>query len=299
MRLLTNPGSNLSEPQIERYQVSILPQRIVVDGVPHDTRHPIPFATVDGWCEKAARWPSTIGTTAAETVAAFQALAKDGERDFVVVTTSRRIINSYDAAVVARETFLASPQGRGARIEVIDTGVTDVGANLVCTLVGEAMRARLPFDQVIAVARAAVRELRCAFALATLDFMVRGGRVTSLRRFVADVLGVRPIIAFGPDGTPDTVGTYKKSGESSSAIAAWMRGQLAPPRRVWVGAFHTGDAGDATTLVDVLRRDFDVAATIVRPLAAGVYLHGGPGAVGAAVCPVDRLGWTPPAPPSA
>lgn len=299
MRLLTNPGSNLSDAQIERYQVTILPQRIVVDGVSHDTRERITFATVDGWCAQAARWPSTIGTTATETVAAFQALAKDGERDLVVVTTSRRIINSYDAAVVARETFLASPQGRGARIEVIDTGVTDVGANLVCTLVGEAMRAKLPFEQVVAVARAAVSDLRCAFALVTLDSMVKGGRVTSIRRFMADMMGVRPVIAFTPDGTPESVATYKRRGEASEAVADYMRKQVAPGRRVWVGAFHTGDEGPAGALVDHLRRDYEVVATILRPLAPGVYLHAGPGAVGGAIAPIDQLGWSPPIPPRA
>jgi DegV family protein with EDD domain len=296
MRLLTNPGSNLSEAQIERYQVTLLPQRIVVDGVAHDTRERIPLATVDGWCARAERWPSTIGTTATETVAAFQALAREGARDLIVVTTSRRIVNSYEAAVVARDTFLASAHGHGARIELVDSGVTDIGANLVCTLVGEAIAAGLPWDRVVSVAHAAAAELRLAFAPATLDYMVKGGKVSSLRRFVADMFGVRPLVGFLEDGTAGAVGTFKKSGESLGALAAWIRGQVTPGRRVWLGAFHAGDDATAAAVVDALARDYQVAATIVRPLSAAVYLHAGPGALGVAICPVDRLGWTPPTP---
>src|SRR5688500_2432228 len=119
MRLLTNPGSHLSAAQIERYRVTLLPQRILVDGEAHDTRDTIPLSTVDRWVATARRGPGTIATTATETVAALQALAMDGAPDLIVVTTSKKVINPYDAASVATETFLATPQGRDARIEVV------------------------------------------------------------------------------------------------------------------------------------------------------------------------------------
>jgi DegV family protein with EDD domain len=296
MRLLTNPGSNLSQAQTDHYRVTVLPQRILVDGVAHDTRDGISFEMVDGWVRHAERWPSTLGTTATETVAAFQALAKEGAREMIVVTTSKKIINSYDSAVVARETFLSSPHGRGCRIEIVDTGATDVAANLVCALAGEAMRAKLPFDDVVRILAAAVSETRLVLSLVTLDNMVKGGRASFLRRFIADMLGLRPIIAFLPDGTMGSVGTYKKRGESIAAITQWVRGQVEPGRRVWLAAFHTGESGAALALLDELRRVYDVATSFVRPLAPGVYLHAGPGAVGVAVCPIDRLGWRPPVP---
>ncbi len=294
MRLLTNPGSNLSAEQIERYGVTVLPQRILVDGFPHDTREPISFATVDGWVANAERWPSTIGTTATETVAAFQALAKDGARDMIVVTTSKKIIHSHEAAVLARDTFLASGQGRGARIAIVDTGVTDVGANLVCVLAAEALRAGLPWDEVLSVLAASTAEARVAFSIATLDNMVKGGRASFLRRFLADMLGLRPVIAFLPDGTMGSVATYKKGGDATPRMIEWLHGQIAPGRRVWLGAAHTGDPAAATSLLTELARTYDVAATIVRPMAPGAYLHAGPGALGVTVCPIDKLGWKPP-----
>lgn len=295
MRLLTNPGSNLSPEQIDRYRVTILPQRILVDGVAHDTRDGIPFVTVDSWVRSAERWPSTIGTTATETVAAFQALAKEGARHMLVVTTSKKVINSYESAVVARDTFLQSPQGHDAHIAIVDSGVTDVGANLVCALAGEAIAARLSWDEVVSVATAGAAGTRLVLSLVTLDNMVKGGRASFLRRFLADMLGVRPIVGFLPDGTMGSVGTYKKRGESIVAITDWLRGQVDPGRRVWVAAFHTGDDAQARVLVEALRKVYDVGHALVRPLASGVYLHAGPGAVGVAVCPVDRLGWKPPA----
>jgi DegV family protein with EDD domain len=293
MRLLTNPGSNLSPAQIDRYRVMVLPQRIVVDDEAHDTREPIGFAEVDRWVATARRWPSTIGTTAAETVSAFQQAVREGAKHLMVVTTSKKIINSYDAAVLASTTFLASGQGRGVKIAVVDTGVTDIGAMLVCILAGEAMRASLPWDEIESVVQTAAAQTRMCLSVATLDNMVRGGRASFLRRVVADVLGVRPILAFMPDGAIGAAGTFRKRGESFDKLMEWMKGEIEPGRRVLAAALHTADEGPAAVLLERLHRTYDVAASFARPVAAGVYLHMGPGAIGMAVTPIDRLGWTP------
>jgi fatty acid-binding protein DegV len=42
-----------------------------------------------------------------------------------------------------------------------------------------------------------------------------------------------------------------------------------------------------------LRRRFDIAFLYTRPLSPSIYLHCGPGALGAAVVPLDALPWTP------
>jgi len=42
MRIITNPGSNLTSAIVARYDVDVTPQQIVVDGVLHDTRDSIP-----------------------------------------------------------------------------------------------------------------------------------------------------------------------------------------------------------------------------------------------------------------
>ena len=88
VRLLTNPGSNLSPEQIARYDVMVLPQHIVVDGVVHDTRQPPSQEEVDFWTKTAKKWPETIGTTSAESVQALDQLLRGGERELLIITTS-------------------------------------------------------------------------------------------------------------------------------------------------------------------------------------------------------------------
>lgn len=295
MRLLTNPGSNLSANLIARYNVQLLPQRIVVDGVVHDTRSAPTQSDVDDWVRNAKKWPETIGTTAAESVAAFDQLVRAGERELLLVTTSKKIINSYQGAERAVRTLQDTAHGKDARIVLVDTGATDVAALLVCSFAGEAMRAGKSFDDVVNLTQAFVKEGRMLFALATLENMVKGGRTPSLRAFIADMLGVGPVLSF-TDGEPQVVHKYKRRGDMIVQLVEQVRARVTPGRKVWIGVMHPNDIGVVARLKEELKKHYDVVALVARPTAAGVYLHAGPGSVGVAVYPVDHLPFVPPNP---
>lgn len=292
MRLLTNPGSNLSDELIRRYRVTVLPQRITVDGVAHDTRQPISHEEVDRWVKSAARWPTAIGTTAGETLLALQEAVKDGDREIIIVTTSKKIINSYQGAEVAVRTFAATPQGQGVKIAVIDSTVTDIGAGLCCVLAGEAIKAGLPFEEVVRVVTAATAQQRMGVAIGTLENLVKGGRASFLRAFVADVLGKRPMIGFD-DGAMTAVATWSRRGDMLEQLREWIVGQLPGKPRVLLGLGHTNEIALARRLRELMKDDFDIVATLHRPVSSGVYLHAGPGALSATVMPVGGLKWLP------
>lgn len=60
MRILTNPGSNLDEDLTIERDVDLLPPKIVVDGIPFDTRGTIDFGQVDGWVKRAIKHPQVL-----------------------------------------------------------------------------------------------------------------------------------------------------------------------------------------------------------------------------------------------
>lgn len=293
MRLLTNPGSNLPPELIERYNILVLPQHIVVDGLVHDTRRAFGHDEVDRWTKTAKKWPETIGTTAAESVGGFQQALRDGDREMLVLTTSKKVINSYQSAERGVRTFTESPQGKDCRIVLVDTGVTDVGALIACVIAGEAKKAGKDLDEVKAIVEAACADACLMFSVATLENMVKGGRASFLRAFIAGVLGVGPVLGF-VDGALQLVGKHKRRLDMATQLVEHLKTRVAPGRKVWAGIHHTGDSGVVATLKSELQKTWDVQALFVRPTAAGVYLHAGPGHVGAALVPVDRLPWTPP-----
>ncbi|AKT39674.1 DegV family protein [Chondromyces crocatus] len=291
MIIVTNPGSNLPEGLVERYDIQVTPQQIVVDGVSHDTRFGIELALIDGWVRTAREHPHVVGTTAAEFVSTFRAALRH-DREVLAIMTSRKIIGSYDAAQVAARTLLRLPGEEGAKITVFDTGVTDVGAGLSCILAGEARAAGMPLEDVVQLLEACRREIQVGFVVETLEYLVKGGRATALRAFFANLFGLRPLIAFS-SGELKMMSKVSARADAGIAIAQWIAGSLGQGRRVAAAVFHGDAPHKAQRAAEELRRRLDVACLWLRPLSPSIYLHAGPGAVGVAAVPLDQLPWWP------
>jgi DegV family protein with EDD domain len=293
MRVLTNPGANLPRELVERYRICITSSNIVVDGAQYDCREDIPLDMVDTWVSFAREYPFVLGTSAAELARQYIEIGAE-DREILVVMSSRKIIQSYDAACSAARTIEGHPLGRTLGIRVVDGMSTDLGLGLLTLAAAEAARAGMGLEPTAAMVEALALRSRFAFIPRTLDNLVRGGRASFLRSFMAKMLGVRPILAF-VDGEAQMVGRCGAKDDYAEVLASWLREQIRSDA-VWIGVGHGGRPDEAQRLADALRERFAVAYALVRPVSPPVYLHAGPGALGAVVMPLEGLPWTPPAP---
>lgn len=294
MRILTNPGANLPPELLRHYGIVMTGSSIVVDGETHDVREDVTLDEVDGWVSMARVHPYVLGTSAAEIA---RCCLKIGEEDdeILIVMSSRKIIPSFDSACSAVRTLESHPVGRKLRIRVVDSTSTDLGLGLPVLAAAEAARAGLAFDAVGDLVETLAGRGHFAFVPRSIDNLVRGGRASFLRGWMAKMLGLRPVLAF-VDGEPAMVGKCKVNDDHPRLVAEYLRervvGQFA-----WIGVTHGGMAAEAERTASELRSRFDALYVVVRPLTPTVYLHAGPQAIGAVAFAMDGLPWMPPAPP--
>jgi len=288
VRILTNPGSNLTDEVALALDVDLTPQKIVVDGISHDTRNALDFSTVDRWVKSAAKHPFVQGTTQDEFSEHFARLAKK-DPEILAVMTSRHIIGSHDAAVEASKIV------RGVNVEVVDTTVTDVGAGLVTFAAVQWRKAGLPMDRVAAACRAFVASGKSLVTVATLENAIKGGRASFLQGWLANFLNVRPLLSF-EGGKAASVGRMSTSADSAKRVDVWFSERFEPKERVWVGIAH-GDAEPlARRTADLLAERFNVEFAVVRPLSPSIYLHIGRGGLAVFVHAISGLPAPLPAP---
>ncbi len=286
MLIVTNPGSNLSETIIERYDIAITPQQVVVDGVLHDTREGVTQADVDRWVAEAKVHPHTLGTSAAEFVTFFRQAA-DSSRELLAVHTSRKIIQSHDACLAAAKTL--RDLGRDPlEIEVVDSGVTDVGAGMVTLFAATAAQSGASLSDVAEWSRAFAARGHLAFIPASLDWAVKGGRTNFARAWIANLLKLRPLITM-EDGDPKVAVKIRVDADWILTIANWFEAKLGTGRAVYAAVNHGGVRGDAAVLMHELEKRFNVRTRMIRPVGPAVYLHVGANCLGAYVAPIDEL----------
>ncbi len=291
MRIVTNPGANLGPALTAHYGITLSPQQIVVDGVAHDTREEIPLATVDEWVRTSKDHPHVLGTAAAEFAALFRQIAAE-DQEIVAVMTSKKIIQSHQAAVSTLHALRSHPRYSSLKVSIVDTTVTDLGAGLIAVLAAEAKQAGLDFDAVTALCEAAAERVRMVLYVATLDNLVKGGRASFLRAWLANVLQVRPLIVFRDGELKPDARVSAKSDPTDGILEVVLR-EVPPSSRVWVGIAHGDNPVLSRTLAAALRRRFSVEWLRVSLIASSIYLHTGRGAVGVFVLPLDDLPWIP------
>jgi DegV family protein with EDD domain len=287
VRILTNPGSNLRAEVIRAYEIGLSQQSIVVDGVAHDTRERIPLETVERWVKSASAHPHVVGTTAAETIELCRELGKV-DKEILILTTSRKIIQTHAAAVTAAKVLADAPATRDIKISIVDTGVTDVASALAVILAGECRQAGFDLARTTSIVEGFVKNLHLAIVPRTLDWLVAGGRAGIVRAKLAEWLGRTPVLGMA-DGEMISLGLVSSRRSPDPDIVERLVAKLGKGRRVWVGVGHGAAPEIVAPLVDQLRAAFDVAFTYAAPLSSSIYLHGGRGVRIAAVGAIDDL----------
>jgi DegV family protein with EDD domain len=194
MRVVTNPGSNLMPEAIEHYGFEIAPQQIVAADGSHDCGAPIALGDVERWVARTRDFPHVVGTTASEFTSTFARIVRE-DPNVVAVTTTRKVIQSHASAIAAAKVVQERPAFARARIAVVDSMATDVGAGLVSLVAGEAAKSGISLLLAVQTLEA-VAARTSLVVVSTLESLVRGGRAGFLRAWLADALKLKPLIGF-------------------------------------------------------------------------------------------------------
>jgi len=167
------------------------------------------------------------------------------------------------------------------RVRVIDSCAVSVGAGLLIEAIGEAIAAGESLDEIEALAERVKRDITIFGTVASLDFAVRGGRVSPRLARTLDRLHLAPIIVFDETGKPGKGGAALGLDRALNAIVRRAVGFAggAPARAMVV---HSGDQAGAEFVAARLHARLGGEVPVVR---AGAVLttHVGLGSVSIAV----------------
>jgi uncharacterized protein len=167
------------------------------------------------------------------------------------------------------------------RVRVIDSCSVSIGAGLLVEAVGETISSGASLDEVERIAERVKREIRVFGAVKSLDFAVRGGRVSPRLARSMERLHLSPIIALDEDGKAGRAGAALGFDRALNTIVRRVvRYAGDEPARAMV--VHSGDQPGAEFVAARLREHLGGDVPVVR---AGAVLttHVGLGCVTAAV----------------
>ncbi len=200
----------------------------------------------------------------------------DAGRELVSIHISAGISGTYEAAVQARERLVAEGKG-GDRIHVFDSRSAAGGMGLSALAASAAAAAGGDGKAVLARAQQAREELKMWFAIDTLEYLRRGGRIGGASAFIGSALKIKPILTLEEEITP--VERVRTRARSIERLRGYARERHESGLDGWV-VQHIQDDETAAGLVDDGREIFGCEPAFVSEIGAVLGAHVGPGLLG-------------------
>jgi DegV family protein with EDD domain len=275
--LVTDSTAYLPAELVRRYDISVVPLQVVLDGRPFDEGSGISGHDV-AHALRHSHHVSTSRATPAQLLDVYREAVDGGAMEIVSVHLSSELSGTYESAKLAA-------QDSPVLVHVVDSRSLGMGVGFA---VLEAARLREQGADGLTLASAAQsRAVTTAvfFYVQTLEYLRRGGRLTTAKALIGTALGVKPLLHI-VDGRIQPLENVRTASRALSRLE-----ELAVERAgldlVDTAVHHLDSLDRAQTLAKRLNERLPAARdVIVSEVGPVVGAHVGPGLVAVVVAPV-------------
>jgi DegV family protein with EDD domain len=209
----------------------------------------------------------------------------DAGKEIVSIHIAAGISGTFEAANQARQRLIDEGKG-GERIHVMDSRSAAGGMGL--TVLGAAAAAIQGGDPAAVLARAEQtrQALKMWFAIDTLEYLRRGGRIGGARAWIGSALKIKPILTLEEEITP--VERVRTRARSLERLRDYARQRHDTGADGWV-VQYIQDQETADGLIDDAREIFGCEPVFVSEIGAVLGAHVGPGLLGIGSVPTELV----------
>jgi DegV family protein with EDD domain len=250
--IVTDTTTYLPQEQVAENELSVVSLYVTLDGRQERESEIADLPEFYDRLRASAESVSTSQPSIGDFIEVYEPLLEKG-LDVVSVHISGGISGTVEAAGQARDRLVADGK-RGERITIFDSRSGAGGQGLV-TLAGARAAAEGAGPEAVVERMSETREsLKMWFAVDTLEFLRRGGRIGAARALLGSTLKIKPILTLEEEITPvERVRTRRRAFER---LIEYARERHADGADAWV-VQHVQDPEAARHLVEECRQVFD------------------------------------------
>ena len=271
--LITDSTASIPKELTDKYNIIVAPQILIwgkenfEDGV---NITPGEFYTR---LKKTTVMPTTTQVTVAKFHEIYQSLLAQ-DYQILTIVISAKLSGTLNSALQARE--MLPPN---APIEIVDSNATAMATGFHLLTVARAIKQGATFPECVALAQKAREHTGIFFAVDTLEFLHRGGRIGGATRFMGTMLNFKPILELR-DGRVEPIERVRTRGKSLSRIVELAVEQIGSRQPVRLASLHANAPEDAMLVLEDAAAKVNPIERIFSEVSPVVGVHAGPGVVG-------------------
>ena len=283
--VVTDSTSYLPAEVVERHGIHVVPLYIVFGG--DRTVPETDITDYNAFFEElraAQSLPTTSQPSVGDFTSVYEPLLADGG-EVVSVHISGGLSGTPESARRAAETLTREGKG-GERVQVFDSTTAAGGLGLMVLAAASAAAAGTPAAEIVTRLGEARGELRLWFAIDTLEFLRRGGRIGAASAWIGSTLRVKPILTVQNEMTP--VERVRTSSRAFERMVDYLRQCHDSGAAGWC-AQHINSPEAHAQLVERGLEIFGHEPTVSSEIGPVLATHTGPGLLGAGGLPLEFL----------
>jgi len=219
-------------------------------------------------------------TTSQVAVISFQEIFQDlVDKGFEVLAllVSSKLSGTVQSAMQARDLMSTARD----KVNVVDSQSVAMALGFQALAVARAIEAGASLKEAIALAEKSHEYTGVFFAVDTLEFLHRGGRIGGAQRFIGSALNLKPILAI-QDGRVEGIERIRTKSKAQDRVLELCIEKVNRRSPVRLATLHANAAEDAKALLTRAEQALNPIESIFTEVSPTVGTHAGPGTVGLA-----------------
>lgn len=274
--IVTDSTAYIPPELTQKHGITVTPQILIWDN--QTFRDGVDIQPVEFYTRlKGAKvMPSTSQVSPATMQEVFQGFV-DKDMPVLGIFISSKLSGTLQSAKQAKEMMGSA----GEKVALVDSQSTAMALGFQALAAARAMEAGASLEECAAVAEKAHERTGVFFAVDTLEFLHRGGRIGGAQRFIGSALNLKPILAL-QEGKVEGVDRIRTKSKAHDRILELVSEQVKGKSNIRIATLHANAAEDAKALLDRATTALSPAETLFTEVSPVVGTHAGPGTVGLA-----------------
>jgi DegV family protein with EDD domain len=274
--IVTDSTSYIPSDIIQKHGITVAPQVLIWDGQTYRDGIDIQPTEFYSRLKTAKVMPSTSQVSPATMQEIFQGLVDKG-LSVLGIFISSKLSGTLQSAIQGKEMMGSA----GDKVTLVDSQSTAMGLGFQALAAARAAEAGASLEEVAAQAENAHQRSGVFFAVDTLEFLHRGGRIGGAQRFIGSALNLKPILAV-KEGKVEGVERIRTKSKAHDRVLELVAEQVKGKSNVRLATLHANSDEDAKRLLDRAAAQLSPVETIFTEVSPVVGTHAGPGTVGLA-----------------
>lgn len=274
--IVTDSTSYIPGDLVSKHKITVAPQVLIWDDQTY--RDGIDIQSAEFFAR--LKTSTTMATTSQVSVADMQTIFQgfvEQDQEVLGIFISSKLSGTIQSAMQAKELM----GNAGNKVTVFDSNSTAMAMGFQVLTVARAAEDGASLADCMALAEKAREKTGVFFAVDTLEFLHRGGRIGGAQRFLGTLLNMKPILAV-QEGRVEGIERIRTKTKALDRVLELISENAKGKSPIRLATLHANAPEEAKSLLQKAEKELNPLESIFSEVSPVIANHAGPGTVGLA-----------------